>query len=144
MKTKRCLECEKELPISNFYQTKTGEYDWLCKQHRKENIIDNQPWTALDACKYFDIPFIEDIWFSMVDSAMHNCVSHKKQYDTIFGKYLSRMKLKSLQNYSYKDSLYLNNISYGIKEVAEKYRKEFLPLKIKEYFDITNGRKNEN
>ena len=143
METKKCSKCKKELPISHFYQKKDGEYDYLCKQHRKANIIDDQPYTVLESCKYFDIPFIEYEWFHLVNVTMHRCVSHKMQYDTIFGKYLSKMKLKDFQNYTYKDSSYINSI---IKEKGiantEGYREEFLPKDIKEYFDITSGREN--
>jgi hypothetical protein len=151
METKKCPKCGRELPISHFYQKKDGEYDYLCKEDRKGNIIDNKPWTALEACKYFDIPFIEYEWFSLVDHRRRHRNTSIKDYffikgDTIFGKYLSKMKLKSFQNYTYEDSSYINSI---IKEEKtpiitniEKYIDEFLLNNEKEYFNITKGRKN--
>ena len=118
MKVRKCLKCHKELPIHNFYQKKTGEYDFLCKEHRKEEIFDDQLWTVLDACKYFDIPFIEDKWFHLVFSTICSCISHKRQYNTVFGKYLSKMYSKDYRNYTYEDSFYskdlINEKKYNI------------------------------
>lgn len=143
---KECLDCKKILPIKYFYENKNSKYDYLCKDCRCKKIYDDKPWTVLDSCEYFDIPFIELEWFSMVEKEMYKCVANKKQYTTIFPKYLAKMKLKSWRSFSYKDSKelnYLNNEDYYHNKINE-YRKKFFSYDIREYIDIIKEIKNES
>lgn len=144
---KECLECKRELPLINFFLKKNNkDRDYLCKDCRCKKIYDDKPWTVLDSCEYFDVPFVELEWFYTVEREMYKCVRDKKQYTTIFPKYLSKMRLKGWRSYSYKDSKelnYLSNEDYYHNKI-NKYRANFLPYDIKKYIDIIKETKNEN
>ena len=53
-------------------------------------------------CKYFNIPFIREVW------EHRRSLEYERYHDKIFGKYLSLMQLLQYKNLTYADSDRLN------------------------------------
>jgi len=111
-----CEKCKKEYSEKYFYTHKNKERDLLCKKCRTEGINDLTPSTFLPIMEYFDIPFWKEQWYALLGKAIKKATETGVycQYGedipiTIFGKYLSTMKLRGNKNYHYEDSNYLNS-----------------------------------
>lgn len=108
-----CECCEKELDLIEFWTFKDGHSDSVCKSCRRKTIDDNRPETFLPLMIMFDIPYIKEEWKTLVKRNKEKNFICK----TIFGKYLSKMKLKGFRMFTFEDTDYLNNI----REEKEKY-----------------------
>lgn len=86
---------------NNFYKKRNGTY-YLDKT--KEEILAsidvNQPKTFLCYLEAMDYPYYKKEWERLIE----NC----KNPSTIFGKYISIMRLASYKGFSFKDSDELN------------------------------------
>ena len=103
-KTQICSKCHKKLELNNFYKFKDNTQDTICKECRLEGRRD---WCTSDYFPLFelyDIPLIYSEWNNLVDGQIRVCVIENKPYKSIFGKYLSKMKLKGFKNYTWKDT----------------------------------------
>lgn len=70
---------------------------------KRQELKDKNPFNPndyIDLMKKYDVPLIYEKWFDLLKKK-HNIY-------TIFGRYLSLMKLNDFKNYSYKDSQILN------------------------------------
>lgn len=85
----------------NFYKYKDGTY---CPIYRKDinDLIDVfQPQTILPWCKIFNIPFIVSEWCHL----LYKKLLHGKELNgSIFGQYLTLMKLQGWRNFTFKNS----------------------------------------
>ena len=106
---KKCSMCEKYLPESSFYVLKNGYIDILCKKCRCKGCSDDKPWTFFPIMIYYDIPYIEKEWLELIKHQIKRAISNNGQYSSVFGKYLSKMKLCSFKNAGFKDSAWFNN-----------------------------------
>lgn len=109
-----CEYCGKELDLSEFWTFKDGHPDSICKNCRKEAIDDNRPETFLPLMKMFDIPYIEEEWKNLV----------KRQKETVFGRYLNKMKLFGFKMYTFKDTDYLNSVRKAKAKYWESLQEE--------------------
>lgn len=109
----QCFECKEALMEDNFYKYKDGSPYHLCKNCMCKDIDDFNPLTFIEYCQIFNIPYIESEWRDLVNLNLRAaCQSKKlyreKGYGTVFGQYLTKMKLKSFFNYKFEDSAKLN------------------------------------
>lgn len=106
-----CFNCGKILEEKYFFAFKNEITDCVCKECRLEGRSDRFPSDYYSLFKLYDIPYIRDEWESLVDRHIKACVIENKPYKSIFGKYLTKMKLKGYKHYTWKDSEYLSHIN---------------------------------
>lgn len=71
-----------------------------------KNINPYDPSTFINILKEMDYPFFEEEWFNVLRISL----IHAHDMKTTFGKYISKMRLKFYQNFTFKDSIYSENI----------------------------------
>lgn len=80
----------------------------------------------------YDIPYIEREWLNLMKHQIKKTISDNGPYISIFGKYFNKMKLCGFKNYSFKDSVELNNDFQ-----KNKYDRElFLDRDIVSYLEV--------
>lgn len=86
----------------------------------KEDIINEVnlfiPKTFLWIMKDLDIPYFESEWLNLIVNALDK----NKDIKYIIGIYISKMKLKGLKSYTFKDSCYNKNIQNYLEPIKEK------------------------
>lgn len=136
----KCDRCGYWKPSIDFFTTKQGHKDNLCKDCRCEGGKPYQPWTYFKVMQHLDIPYIEEEWlycmFSRMKRIFRNEVSYKPH--SVFSLYYSKMKLCSFKNYTFKDSREINLFNKKRHENNE-LKKIFIDNNILEYIDISGG-----
>ena len=97
IKRKICPQCGQEKNIEDFYKGRDDIISSLCKTCILSNIDNNNPDTFFKYLQELDIPYVEDRWNE-----------YNKNYDKIFGRYLSFMRLAPCKDFRYSDSEILN------------------------------------
>ena len=98
--------CEKEQKWArevNFYTYKDGSKAKMCKSCMTMHIDNFNPDTFLWLLKEFDVPYIEEEWNNLRDKAFAKDPK-KMNGMSVFGKYLSKMKLKQWMTYHWDDT----------------------------------------
>ena len=108
-----CSKCRKTMADTNFYQYKDGSKCELCKSCLTMHINNFEPETYLWALEKFDVPYIPAEWNILRDRAYAKD-PYKMNGMSVFGKYLSKMKLKQFNKFGWADSEQLQ------KEAEEK------------------------
>ena len=98
-----CSKCRKTMADSNFYQYKDGTKCELCKTCLTLHINNFEPDTFLWLLEKFDVPYIEAEWNVLRDRAYQKD-PYKMNGMSVFGKYLSKMKLKQWKNFTWADT----------------------------------------
>ena len=98
-----CQKCGKTMGSTNFYTYKNGEKCELCKACLTMHINNWEPDTFLWLLEKFDVPYIEAEWNTLRDRAYQKD-PYKITGMSVFGKYLSKMKLKQWKDYSWADT----------------------------------------
>lgn len=98
-----CSKCKKTMRAINFYQYKDGTKCELCKPCLTMHINNFEPDTFLWLLEKFDVPYIETEWNVLRDKA-YKKDPYKMNGMSVFGKYLSKMKLKQWNKYSWADT----------------------------------------
>ena len=88
---------------TNFYTYKDGTKCELCKACLTLHINNFEPDTFLWLLEKFDVPYIPAEWNILRDRAYAKD-PYKMNGMSVFGKYISKMKLKQWKNFSYADS----------------------------------------
>ena len=103
-----------------FYKDKNGNVMPYLKEDIQNIINPLKPSTFLPILKLFDIPYIEDEWIKLICSISENIFRWRNR--TVFGSYLSKMKLAAYKPFGFKDSVIqcgnienLENIEYYIQ-----------------------------
>ena len=120
--------CEKEQKWAreiNFYTYKDGSKAKMCKQCLTMHIDNFNPETFLWLLKEFNVPYIPEEWNVLRDKAFAKDPK-KMNGMSVFGKYLSKMKLKQWMNYSWEDTETLAAQRAQIRRNQEDEYKEFL------------------
>ena len=115
-----CSKCKKTMADTNFYQYKNGEKCELCKSCMTMHMNMYEEDTYLWALEMFDVPYIPVEWKKTrekeFEKAYNKAVtSGSKDPQTaaynmtrgnsvVFGKYLSKMKIKQWAKYSWADN----------------------------------------
>lgn len=111
-----CEKCHKTMALTNFYTYKDGTKCELCKGCLTMHINNFEPDTFLWLLEKFDVPYIEAEWNILRDRAYAKD-PYKMNGMSVFGKYLSKMKLKQWMKYTWADTEML-------KQKAEEEAKE--------------------
>ena len=103
MANQYCEKCRKTMADTQFYTYKNGEKCELCKACLTMHVNNFEPDTFLWLLEKFDVPYIEAEWNVLRDRAYAKD-PYKMTGMTVFGKYLSKMKLKQQNKYSQADT----------------------------------------
>lgn len=98
-----CSKCRKTVADTNFYQYKDGSKCELCKACLTMHINNWDESTYLWLLEKFDVPYIPSEWKVLLDRAYQKD-PYKINGMSVFGKYLSKMKLKQWKDYTWADS----------------------------------------
>lgn len=98
-----CEKCGKSMEESNFYTYKDGSKTEMCKKCLTLHIDNFDPSTFLWLLEKMDVPYVEEEWNVLRDRAFAKD-PYKMNGMSVFGKYLSKMKLKQWKQYSWADT----------------------------------------
>ena len=98
-----CSKCRKTMADTNFYTYKDGTKCELCKSCLTMHINNFEPDSFLWLLEKFDVPYIEAEWNVLRDRAYAKD-PYKMTGMSVFGKYLSKMKLKQWKNFTWADT----------------------------------------
>lgn len=134
-----CNRCGKSMDEANFYTYKDGTKTELCKKCLTAHIDNFNPDTYLWLLEKMDVPYIPTEWNVLRDRAYAKDPT-KMNGMSVFGKYLSKMKLKQWKQYGWADTEKLKaqneekmkKLQEEQKEQEEKLKKELEEGKISE------------
>ena len=133
MANKLCQKCGKMLDEdTQFYTYKNGEKTEMCKKCLTMHIDNWDPSTYLWLLEKMDVPYVPVEWDVLRDRAFAKNPNLNGM--SVFGKYLSKMKLKQWKNYGWADSDKLQALNEEKRAVQEAERAAF-DAEIKEKFD---------
>lgn len=98
-----CEKCRRTLDEKNFYLLKSGEKSDLCKSCETMHINNFEPETFMWLLEKYDVPYIAAEWNILRDRAYQKD-PYKMNGMSVFGKYLSKMKLKQWKMYTFADT----------------------------------------
>ena len=98
-----CTRCNKELESTMFYTYKNGEKTELCKKCLTAHVDAFNEETFLWLLEKMDLPYIPAEWNILRDKDYNKKGPTKFDSTAVFGKYLSKMKLKQWSEYGWAD-----------------------------------------
>lgn len=98
-----CEKCHKTMKDLNFYTYKDGRKTEMCKSCMTMHIDNFNPDTFLWLLEKMDVPYIPAEWNSLRDKAYAKDPL-KMNGMSVFGKYISKMKLKQWNKYTWADT----------------------------------------
>lgn len=101
--TRYCSKCRRTLDESNFYTLKSGDKSDLCKACETMHVNNFEPDTFKWLLEKYDVPYIPAEWDILRDRAYQKD-PYKMTGMSVFGRYLSKMKLKQWKGFGYADS----------------------------------------
>lgn len=122
-----CEKCNKNMDEKNYYTYKDGSKTEMCKACMTMHIDNFDPDTFLWLLEKMDVPYIPEEWNTLRDRAYMK--NPNLNGTSVFGKYLSKMKLKQWKKYSWADTEKLMEES---KKRREEYLEEHPELKNRE------------
>ena len=133
MANKLCQKCGKMLDEdTQFYTYKNGEKTEMCKKCLTMHIDNWDPSTYLWLLEKMDVPYVPVEWDVLRDRAFAKNPNLNGM--SVFGKYLSKMKLKQWKNYGWADSDRLQALNEEKRSAQEVERAAF-DAEIKEKFE---------
>ena len=140
MANKICQKCGKMMDENaKFYQYKDGRKTELCKNCLTMHIDNFDPTTFLWLLEKMDVPYIPEEWNTLRDRAFAKNPNLNGM--SVFGKYLSKMKLKQWMNYGWADTEKLNSLR-AAKTAEQEQEKKAYEDSLKEQYekgDITES-----
>lgn len=125
--------CQKErkwMRPAMFYTYKDGSMSKMCKKCLTMHIDNYDSNTFTWLLQDFDVPWIPGEWNTLLNKEYAKNPDKAANSGAIFGKYLSKMKLKQWKDYSWADSQMLQqqNEARTVKETEEQKKadEEFL------------------
>lgn len=97
-----CTKCGKSMDEGQFYTYKDGQKTEKCKKCLTMHIDNFEPDTFLWLLEKMDVPYIPEEWNVLRDRAYAKD-PYKMNGMSVFGKYLSKMKLKQWKAYGWAD-----------------------------------------
>ena len=128
-----CGKCGKTMKELQFYTYKNGEKTEYCKQCLTMHIDNFNPDTFIWLLEKMDVPYIPEEWNNLRDKAYAKDPM-KMNGMSVFGKYLSKMKLKQWMQYGWADTERLQALNAEKRATNEAERAEYDAM-IKEKFD---------
>ena len=133
MANKLCQKCGKMLDEdTQFYTYKNGEKTEMCKKCLTMHIDNWDPSTYLWLLEKMDVPYVPVEWDVLRDRAFAKNPNLNGM--SVFGKYLSKMKLKQWKNYGWADSDRLQALNEEKRSAQDAERAAF-DAEIKEKFE---------
>ena len=121
---KACQKCGKVMDEeAQFYLRKDGTRMDLCKKCLTLHIDNFNPETFLWILKDMDLPYIPEEWNVLRDRAFAK--NSNLNGMSVFGKYLSKMKLKQWKQYGWEDSEKLQALNAEKKKAVEAEREKY-------------------
>lgn len=140
MANRICQKCGKMMDENaKFYQYKDGRKTELCKSCLTMHIDNFDPNTFLWLLEKMDVPYIPEEWNTLRDRAFAKNPNLNGM--SVFGKYLSKMKLKQWMNYGWADTEKLNSLR-ATKTAEQEQEKKAYEDSLKEQYekgDITES-----
>lgn len=99
-----CAKCTKTMDEGNFYTYKDGTRTELCKKCLTMHIDMFDPSTFMWALEKMDVPYVPSEWNVLRDKDIAKKGAAKATAGAVFGKYLSKMKLKQWKDKGWADS----------------------------------------
>ena len=112
-----CSKCKKTLSETNFYKLPSGERSDMCKACETMHINNYEPDTFMWLLEKYDVPYIEAEWNVLRDRAYQKN-PYKMNGMSVFGKYLSKMKLSQFKTYKFADTARLKAEAEALAEQA--------------------------
>lgn len=131
-----CEKCHKTMKDTNFYTYKDGRKTEMCKACMTMHIDNFKPETFLWLLEKMDVPYIETEWNVLRDRAYAKD-PYKMNGMSVFGKYISKMKLNQWNKYSWADTERLQEET-NKKIAAMQAEKEKADLQLK--IDLEEGK----
>ncbi len=103
MAKKTCEKCGRTKEDTMFYTYKNGQKSELCKECTLMHVNVWEPETFVWLLEKYDVPWLPWEWDSLRDKAYAKN-PQKKNDTTVFGKYLSKMKLKQWKEKGWADT----------------------------------------
>lgn len=129
---KVCANCGRQMEDTQFYTYKNGEKTQLCKTCLTLHIDNFEPDTFVWILQKMDVPYVPVEWNKIRDKAYAKDPK-KMNGMSVFGKYLSLMKLKQWKNYTWADTEKLQAESEAkLRLVQEQHREQ--QQKVKEQY----------
>ena len=98
-----CTKCGKTMDAATqFYTHKNGDKTQMCKKCLTMHIDNFNPDTFLWLLQEMDVPYIPSEWNNLRDRAFAKNPNLNGM--SVFGKYLSKMKLKQWMDYGWEDT----------------------------------------
>ena len=133
MASKLCTKCSKMMDENTqFYTYKNGEKTAMCKKCLTMHIDNFNPETYLWLLQDMDVPYVEAEWKVLRDRAFAKNPNLNGM--SVFGKYLSKMKLKQWNSYGWADTERLKMLNEE-KSKQQQAEKEQFEAQIKAQFD---------
>ena len=133
MAKKACINCGRTMEDTNFYTYRNGEKTEMCKSCMTLHIDNFRPDTYLWLLEKMDVPYVPVEWNLIRDRAYAKDPK-KMNGMSVFGKYLSKMRLKQFKEYRWSDSEKLQE-EYAQREAAEQEARKVMQERVKEQFE---------
>lgn len=128
-----CEKCGKTMDENNFYTYKSGGKTELCKKCLTMHLNSFEPDTFLWLMEKMDIPYIPAEWNVVRDKAYAKNPTNMNHM-AVFGKYLSKMKLKQWNKYTWADTERLKEENEK-KEQLKREEQERYEQELKEQYE---------
>ena len=133
MASRLCVKCGKMMDENTqFYTHRNGEKTDMCKKCLTMHIDNFNPDTFLWLLEKMDVPYVAEEWNILRDRAFAKNPNLNGM--SVFGRYLSKMKLKQWIEYGWKDTERLKTLKEE-KNKLQIAEKEKFEAQIKEQFD---------
>ena len=119
-----CDKCGKTMDDTNFYTYKNGSKTELCKKCLTMHIDNFNPETFLWLLEKMDVPYIPEEW-NVLRNRAYEKGPQKMNGMSVFGKYLSKMKLKQWKQYGWADTEVLNAKNEEKRRFEEETRQNY-------------------
>lgn len=124
MASRLCVKCGKMMDENaQFYTYKDGSKTKMCKKCLTMHIDNFNPDTFLWLLQDMDVPYVEAEWNVLRDRAFAKNPNLNGM--SVFGRYLSKMKLKQWMNYGWDDTEKLKTLHAEKNKLQEAERIQF-------------------
>lgn len=133
MANKLCQKCGKMMDEDlQFYKYKDGSKTEMCKKCLTMHIDNFDESTYLWLLEKMDVPYVPEEWNVLRDRAFAKNPNLNGM--SVFGKYLSKMKLKQWNQYGWADTEKLNALNSEKRQIQAEERAAF-EASVKEQFE---------
>lgn len=99
-----CEKCEKSMDEGQFYTYRDGTKVELCKKCLTMHIDNFDPSTYVWLLEKMDVPYVPSEWNALREKVYSTKPPNKINGMSVFGRYLSKMKLKQWKDYHWSDT----------------------------------------